>query len=626
MMQLLCNNTVLDLYENTKIQFTHDNPLFAFDDVKCERTTQFKLPSTPVNDRVLSLARVPAYEGAGMRSRFAAELQMSGVIKRGYLYVSAFDGKDYNAILVTGEFANLQKIKDAGKIQDIIVPVISTPWANPADAWDNRTETWKCLKYLQQKDPAPIPFPSVRLSYIVQQCATALGVPISLPAQADYLRIIPNGVKGYDKASVVISKPHVPASTIVNELLSYHGLFEPCTIPLKRAVGETYYYSDEQGWEQRVNYTGFETIGTIQGLRARTDVTIYYNAAAAGFAMFNDYGLGDPAHPTEHGSASMEMNAQSPYYSQYVANIDSRATLQKWGVLIPTPDDDEPDDAYIRIAAGTEFALIDTNDIKAGFTYDEIQNMPSGSTVYAFEYEHDGNAYTNAGQPAYSIDMNILLDKPEQGEDVMLYPNLPDCTLIELLKMIAYVTGKILTYDDVNGVHFIDLNLNATPLDVSDKVIAFKEIKREFNGWGQKNVVEFSSDETILNVERITLAYGIDNDNLTETKELARIYASEGSAVGDSIYMRNGYEDIKKETVCTCQSGYKYLCRVGLPVNSSLQRLSNVSTQVKTNLRMTALEYEQIKNDTLLYINGLVYVWTSRNGSDDVAQFTLAKV
>ena len=49
-MQLLCNGVFVDLYENTKIQFTHYNPLFAFDSLKCERTTQFKLPTTKKND------------------------------------------------------------------------------------------------------------------------------------------------------------------------------------------------------------------------------------------------------------------------------------------------------------------------------------------------------------------------------------------------------------------------------------------------------------------------------------------------------------------------------------------------------------------------------------------------
>ena len=57
-MQLLCNGVFVDLYENTKIQFTHDNPLFAFDSLKCERTTQFKLPTTKKNDSLFESCRL----------------------------------------------------------------------------------------------------------------------------------------------------------------------------------------------------------------------------------------------------------------------------------------------------------------------------------------------------------------------------------------------------------------------------------------------------------------------------------------------------------------------------------------------------------------------------------------
>ena len=117
-MLLLCNNIRLDLYENTNLQFKHTNPLFAFDKLECERTTQFKLPTTPANDRAFALARVPAYAGAGMRRKFAAQLQEGTIMKDGYLCVSEYDGKDYTAIFVTGELLSLQAVKNAGKISE----------------------------------------------------------------------------------------------------------------------------------------------------------------------------------------------------------------------------------------------------------------------------------------------------------------------------------------------------------------------------------------------------------------------------------------------------------------------------------------------------------------------------
>ena len=84
MMQLVCNGVALDLPEGAGLQFTQENPLFAFDNLKCERTTQFKLPATATNDRVLSVARVPAYSGEGMRRKFAAQLQAGAIVKTAF--------------------------------------------------------------------------------------------------------------------------------------------------------------------------------------------------------------------------------------------------------------------------------------------------------------------------------------------------------------------------------------------------------------------------------------------------------------------------------------------------------------------------------------------------------------
>lgn len=127
-MLLLCNNIKLDLYADASLQFKHSNPLFAFDKLECERTTQFKLPATPTNDRAFSLARIPAYVGTGMMRKFSAQLQAGTIVKDGYLYVSEFDGKDYTAVFVTGELLGLQAVKNAGKLSDWFVRSDTAQW------------------------------------------------------------------------------------------------------------------------------------------------------------------------------------------------------------------------------------------------------------------------------------------------------------------------------------------------------------------------------------------------------------------------------------------------------------------------------------------------------------------
>ncbi len=119
-MQLLCNGVQLDLYNDFKLQLKHINPLFAFDKLECERTTEFKLPTTPTNDRVLSLARIPAYNGVGMMVKFPAELQAGAIVMSGYMYVRQYDGKDYTAVLTVGDMVGLLRLKEAGKLPDLV--------------------------------------------------------------------------------------------------------------------------------------------------------------------------------------------------------------------------------------------------------------------------------------------------------------------------------------------------------------------------------------------------------------------------------------------------------------------------------------------------------------------------
>lgn len=184
MMQLLCDGVLLDLYDNAEVQFTHENPLFAFDDLKCERTSSFKLPTTPTNDKVFNLARIPAYDGEGMRRKFTAQLQMGAAVRDGYLYVGSFDGKDYNCIFVTGELVGLQQIKDAGKMPNILHFENALTWndSNPTSADASALPNIGHVKYKTQLSHIN---PSISLRWLIEQAAAAVGATIVFPVTAE---------------------------------------------------------------------------------------------------------------------------------------------------------------------------------------------------------------------------------------------------------------------------------------------------------------------------------------------------------------------------------------------------------------------------------------------------------
>ena len=81
----------LELSAGFSLQFQKKNILFAFDAIECERSLSFNIPATPTNNNIFKLAKWEAAYGIGMRRRYSAQMQASGVAKDGYLYVSEYD-------------------------------------------------------------------------------------------------------------------------------------------------------------------------------------------------------------------------------------------------------------------------------------------------------------------------------------------------------------------------------------------------------------------------------------------------------------------------------------------------------------------------------------------------------
>lgn len=638
MMQLLCNGQTLDLYADAGMQFTHDNPLFAFDELKCERTTNFKIPSTPKNDAVFGLSRMPATYGLGMRRKYAAELQMGAIVKKGYLYVSEYDGKDYGTIFVTGELVGLQRVKDAGKIRDIICPLDTTEYGQMADAGDNAGVWWKGLKYKQEEQSHPTALPSIRLQDTITECCSALGIPVTLPSDAGKYRYIPFEIKHYTKegakfaaVQAVPSSPDYKASNIVD----WYKVFEPCLIPIYDIYAEVVYYDNPHSQQHGYCFY-YEQPATpvcyVQGWRARMTAYVYGGDNARYYLRTRERSTGEVG--VYHGGYG---------YDEGSADINNICDIDAFGHKTRSYDGVSE---YFEVQPGDEFCFLDYEDVHVLKT--DPTPEEEGQTFKVAEFAHNGVRYADGGQPSYSIpydvttgykafgwDENdaITFTEYEHGDTIDLFSSLPDCTLIDLLKAVAYMSGKVLNYSDANGITFEDLDMSGYATKAIDTLTKRGTLSRTFSNYAQHNLVTFESDETLYAFERLQASYAIDNDNIEDEKELGKVFASEGSAAygtnGDTnvyVYMRNAIEQIKKPTLAMAESGVEYMTRVALPMCEGLQALCDASTQIKVSVHMSALEYELITAKTLLLVDGVKYIWTSRSWQKEEAQFTLAKV
>lgn len=574
MMQLLCNGIRLDLYEGASLQFTQKNPLFAFDKLECERTTQFKLPRTPKNDQLLSLARIPAYDGMGMRRKFAAELQDGTIIKTGYLYVSGFDGTDYKAIFVTGEFVGLQAIKNLGKLADIIsyntVETFNTGGFQPSIV---AGQIWRNAEYLRE---AGLPLnPSIKLSILYNDICTQYGITAqAIPSGADSVRIVPAELSGLKEQVVdierhVLTRPAIGSyPTLTNIAIGVPEIFVQQTAKVS--------YREEIGGGTIDVYHG-----VVAQLKCMQDITIQFpddwddNLYVGQFLDGDSYIIGE-----------------FQFYGDRSFDEDGNVT------------GDSLAGRSVEIPQGQCLCIIHKNDYYKGAT--------SGGTIVQGWY------YTS--EPGIEVTVNMSGNVTTMGAYVRLQDNLPDITFTELLKVIAALSGRVLNYSEANGLTFEDLDMTSYP--VKDDVVLTKrgEVERTFADYQQHNRVQFDDERAT----KIITDYTIDNDNLKEDNDLQTVPFSEGQSSAGMLYV---YADAEVDFLGGDNTGSSpRLTRVALPKNAGLQALCNASTQFKIECRMTLMEYNAITEKTLLLIDGTKYIWTDRSWQKNAAKFTLAKI
>lgn len=410
-MQLLCNGVLLDLYDNASLQFTHSNPLFAFDDLKCERTTNFKLPATPTNDRVFSLAKIPAYSGEGMRRKFTCQLQAGTVVRDGYLYVSNFDGKDYNAVFVTGELVGLQRIKDLGKISELIeYAETETYGGSGVSPTAAQYDIWRNVNYL--KPTVDTLRPSLNGSRLYYDILLKNGIPAApLPASLEGMRIIPAELKGADtemkfKCTIADSQqPSSPAPTNnFNTLIFDSSLFEAENTQYGVAILQTGGTSPNN-WFNVLQY------------KAKTNLTL----------VIPD-NWPDTLYIYDLSGVHEDKQGDSFYGERWFSK-----ELNQSGVTV---HGDRLAGRSVEIAAGETLSFVDSRY----YSYNSVTAM--GSTTY-------NRGFMLKDTPTFNTDYTIeVKTDAETGSLVRAQDNLPDITFIEYCKTLAALQGKVLNYKE----------------------------------------------------------------------------------------------------------------------------------------------------------------------------------
>lgn len=603
MIQLLCNGVFLDLKEGQTLQFKHDNPLFAFDSLSCERTTEFALPCTPKNDAVLSLARIPAYDGAGMRQRFTAQMQSGAVVKDGYLYVSQYTGSEYKAIFVTGELVGLQQIRDLGKIGDFMtysdIVKLGENEQQPAVKRTNGDRWANCYTAHPTARPTR---PSINLPKIYNDVITAQNITAAaLPTEAAHLWLI-SEAKGIDEAmqfknevtdttqpvGISAADPANPQNTITENTTAFE---------YEDTIYEVQVLSTDGRNNQKYN---------VRQFKAKTDVNIECPDDWPSTRYVIDLSF---THEDDDGGTA--------FYGGRWFDSDSSQDPQTHII----PHGEELKGRTFLVRAGECFSIVDT-----GFFLD--RRTPYIGGTYAYDYGFMLNQ-TDGGEYEFDFDLQLNVKSADDGltfgQVRRLQDNLPDITFTDLLKVFAVVSGRVLNYDSTNGITFDALNFATWgTFDLTGRVTKYGELLRTFSDYAQRNILEYNSGEDVT--ERITNDYTITNANIEEEKTLATIPFSEGAQDARFPSWIYVYDDTTGQILGTDIGAPAVIERVQLPKNSGLQTLCTASTQIKITARLTLAEYMSITAKTKILLDGTLYVWTASTWKDDNAEITLAKI
>lgn len=592
MIQLICNGAEVDVPRGTSIAWKNTNILFAFDKASCERSLTFTLPSTATNDRVFELCRLPQYVGQGFRRLYDAEYRDGLLIKRGYAYVTQSQKSGYDVTLVVGELTALKRLKDAGKVGEILPDEFMVVPKAVENANIAEYSGLKVLKVLQTRtqiadNDGNLQIvqlqPSWCLRPLLVDVLNELQVPFTLPSVAEKLRIYKKGFSDRKEnarfyGSRLDSAPATPSlDTLATELSNeigvdgkLDGIIEVKTLDLYAQSFQGAVWRDGAQQYNR-NMVGNDTYNGGNGCKKwYYKAQVYHTLQPCTFTMAADYpddlflliiyprpGIADT--PFCHQDLSSSSHWDDANYAEYkdIAHNNHNDYLGgrvmwkavplgesgKFGNQVWNDKDGIADTSAPASVSGEELASRSfkvPSDCYFMVVRSEDYALASGQSYEAIEPEDGGlyyiSEYIDNWQPSFRAyefyaEVKVGVDDEPTEWSINKSANLPDVTALDLLKTLANVSGKVLYYTAANGITFEDLLLtDFTPLDLTNKLISIKTLKPKFGEFVKSNIVKYEDDDMTTERQMLSVDY---ESNAAILEERRDIYVAPFSCIAE---------------------------------------------------------------------------------------------
>jgi hypothetical protein len=229
----------------------------------------------------------------------------------------------------------------------------------------------------------------------------------------------------------------------------------------------------------------------------------------------------------------------------------------------------------------------------------------------------------------------------EVDTDYPLYQNLPDVTIIDILKTYANLLHCGIDYNvETNTISFFDFNFNkANAKKLEGKVVSLKSIDRKFSDYAQVNEVAYKSEEYVVSKSKIV--YRIDNQTLPTTKTLYTIPFSDGDIDSNGNVLVKDFDlsinppkkTAKQATICLAsptdgQNYLKHISKLGeyFVLPNTLDSIVMSSTTVILSIICQPKYFLSIKNTDTFEYRSVYYCCLSATYSNGIAELTLVKI
>lgn len=266
---------------------------------------------------------------------------------------------------------------------------------------------------------------------------------------------------------------------------------------------------------------------------------------------------------------------------------------------------------------------------------------------YTLDYQYNG-IY---GSTPFNFKMSVIdsMTEAQVGDTIRLADNLPDMSLLDLIRNYCLITSSYYIIDGVSKKILI-YNINdvvanrfsrgrVINIDTGCDILDVASLRRYIDGYSQNNIIRCDSADYVAEIMRFTAHYRVDNDLLDNDSEFGVIGFNEGNrtAAGEAVFQNveigenNNVSLRPKLSICYVNNDGGTSYHLGwveenYGMHNSMGLITENSTSIIMTIRESLSEYLKRAAEDLYYYAGCAFIAKDSTWKDNATQMTLVKV